>query len=152
MFAKITLVTVKKNNAVKTWSSGLVSRPEGMYLYTVDRENTATLKAVSLGINADGVAEILSGISPGDTVVVAGQTLLSDGSKVNILKQIDPPTSADETAVAVKTVKPVLGEMVSAIKTNGTVVSRTAVSVTPDAAGRLVSLYVKLVTGWRKAR
>ncbi len=144
MFAKITLVTEKKTGALKIYTSGIVNKSDGTYLYVVDGESVARLKPVTLGIKVDGVAEVVKGLSAGENVVVAGQTLISDGAKVNVLKQIDPPGNVGESALSVKTAKAVSGEMVSAIRTNGSVISKTAVSVYPDASGKLTKLTVKI--------
>jgi hypothetical protein len=41
------------------------------------------------GIRVDDQIEILSGISAGDEIVVKGQTLLDNGSKVNVISVIN---------------------------------------------------------------
>jgi multidrug efflux pump subunit AcrA (membrane-fusion protein) len=42
------------------------------------------------GILIDGVQEILDGLAPDEEVVVRGQTLLEDGSRINVIERVAP--------------------------------------------------------------
>ena len=44
-----------------------------------------TLKKVTVGIKVDDMVEILSGLEGNEKVVTKGQTLLNNGTKVNIV-------------------------------------------------------------------
>jgi membrane fusion protein (multidrug efflux system) len=46
---------------------------------------TVTQRAVKTGISVDGVTEIIEGLEPGETVVSRGQTLLENGSHVQVV-------------------------------------------------------------------
>jgi hypothetical protein len=46
---------------------------------------TVTQRAVKAGISVDGVTEIIEGLEPGETVVSRGQTLLENGSHVQVV-------------------------------------------------------------------
>jgi len=55
------------------------------------KENYVVRKRiVTPGILIDGVIEITGGLSPNEEVVVRGQTLLDDGSRVNIIDRVTP--------------------------------------------------------------
>lgn len=54
------------------------------YVYTVEN-GLAKYKKIELGQRLGGDYEILSGINPGEEVVIAGQTRLIDGTKVEII-------------------------------------------------------------------
>jgi len=94
MFAKVRVVTERKNNIVKIPAAAVISRFGEQYVFTVDRsdaENPVVRRRVIVpGILIDGVMEIQSGLEPDEEIVVRGQTLLTDGAKVNIIEQIAP--------------------------------------------------------------
>jgi RND family efflux transporter MFP subunit len=51
----------------------------------VSEEGTAVKKAVELGLEEGDLVEVLSGVSEGDNVVVAGQGALDDGQKIKTI-------------------------------------------------------------------
>jgi len=61
-----------------------VLRPSGTVVY-VPEEDTAKERVVKTGLVRDGRVEIVSGLKPGETVVVDGAGLLSNGAKVRVL-------------------------------------------------------------------
>ena len=56
------------------------------YVYVV-KGDKAEYRKVELGQRLDTEYEILSGLNPGETVVVAGQSRLKNGAKVKIVKK-----------------------------------------------------------------
>jgi multidrug efflux pump subunit AcrA (membrane-fusion protein) len=61
-----------------------VLRPAGAVVYVPDNE-TATERVVKTGLTRDGEVEILSGLKAGETVVVDGAGLLSNGAKLRVM-------------------------------------------------------------------
>jgi HlyD family secretion protein len=59
-------------------------------MWTVGADGCAHRRDVRLGLAGDGQVEVLSGLEPGEQVVVAGASLLSDGARVRI---VGGPTS-----------------------------------------------------------
>ena len=53
----------------------------------VENQNTVKIVPVTVGIVVDDMAEITSGLVAGDEVVTSGQTLLDNGSKVNVVSR-----------------------------------------------------------------
>jgi hypothetical protein len=47
-------------------------------------------RIVQPGILIDGVQEITSGLRAGEEFIVKGQTLLNDGSRINIIERVAP--------------------------------------------------------------
>lgn len=92
MFARVKLITDTRNNIVKVPVTAIVSRFGEEFIFTVNRgeKTTVSKKTVSVGIRVDDKAEILSGLSAGDEIVVQGQTLLEDGSEINIVSTTEP--------------------------------------------------------------
>jgi len=98
MFAKVRIITETKENVVKIPSSAVVNRFGEQYVFSVDNTNpqvpVARKRVIVPGIVIDGVMEIRQGLAPNEEVVVRGQTLLEEGSRVNIIEQLSP-LSAD---------------------------------------------------------
>ncbi len=59
---------------------------QGAFVYVVDDNSRVHLKTVQVGITTDTSADILSGISEGDRVVVDGTDRLSEGTEVRVRK------------------------------------------------------------------
>jgi multidrug efflux pump subunit AcrA (membrane-fusion protein) len=59
-------------------------------VWVVDAENAAHHRTIGAGLVGDGMVEILSGLSAGDRVVVAGASLLSEGARTRV---VGGPTS-----------------------------------------------------------
>ena len=86
MFARVTLnfgeinrVCVPDQAIVKQSGSG------DRFVYVVNNDGRVSYNKVELGRRIDAEYEVISGVEPGSTVVVFGQTLLAAGKKVNIL-------------------------------------------------------------------
>ncbi|MDR1219888.1 MAG: efflux RND transporter periplasmic adaptor subunit [Treponema sp.] len=101
MFAKVRIVTEKKDNIVKIPAAALISRFGEDYVFTTatDPEDPAFLIAkktiVKPGILVDNVLEIQEGLAPGQEVIVKGQTMLNDGSRVNVVEHVQPLESGE---------------------------------------------------------
>lgn len=61
----------------------VVLRPKGSVVYSI-ADNIARERPVTTGIVREGQIEIRAGVEPGETVVVDGAALLSDGAKVQV--------------------------------------------------------------------
>ena len=96
MFAKVRIITERKSNIVKIPASALLSRFGEQYVYVVeeDPENPGQTvvrkRNIVPGIQIDGILEIQSGLEPDEEIVVRGQTLLDDGSRVNVVERFTP--------------------------------------------------------------
>ena len=96
MFARVRVITERKDNIVKIPASAVISRFGEQYVFVVgkDPENPeidiAIRRIVIPGILIDGIAEIQSGLAPDEEIVIRGQTLLDDGSRVNVIERVTP--------------------------------------------------------------
>ena len=90
MFAKVKIITERKENIVKIPASAVINRFGEQYVFTVDRTEAdnpvARRKVIVQGILIDGVMEV-QGIAPDEEIVIRGHTLLSDGARVNVVEQ-----------------------------------------------------------------
>lgn len=82
MFAKVILYTVDYSGFVVMPVDSLVSKDDHYYAYVVQEDSTVQRREVTLGRTVDAVVQILDGLAEGESVVVEGQTALSDGAKV----------------------------------------------------------------------
>jgi membrane fusion protein, multidrug efflux system len=82
-----------------------VMGPAGARAVVTVRGGKSERKLVRVGPDIDGTTEVLEGLALGDTVIVAGQALLRDGSAVRIVPPIGEsaaPTNPEESAAAPK--------------------------------------------------
>ncbi|MDR0320706.1 MAG: efflux RND transporter periplasmic adaptor subunit [Treponema sp.] len=96
MFAKVRIITERKNNVVKIPTSAMLSRFGEQYVYVVEKDSenpeqsVVRKRIVVPGINIDGMLEIQSGLEADEEVVTKGQTLLNDGVRVNVIERHAP--------------------------------------------------------------
>jgi multidrug efflux pump subunit AcrA (membrane-fusion protein) len=98
MFAKVRIITEQKNDIVKIPVSAVVNRFGEQYVFVVEggsNNPTARRRPIVQGILIDGVLEVSQGLSPGDEVIVRGQSLLEDGSRINIIDRLAPLSAAN---------------------------------------------------------
>lgn len=80
MFSKVDLVLKEKKNAMIIPFDAVLGLDD-QYVY-VNRGNKAAAKHIVTGIQQDDNIEVISGLTPSDEVVVVGQRLLEEGTKV----------------------------------------------------------------------
>jgi multidrug efflux pump subunit AcrA (membrane-fusion protein) len=101
MFAKVKIITEEKNNIVKIPASAVVRRFGDTYVFSVVTDPSdpvfqiARKKLVVPGILIDDQLEIRQGLSADEEIVVRGQTLLEDGSRVNVVDRVAPLKATD---------------------------------------------------------
>lgn len=81
MFARFSIVCETRRNALVLPREAVVREDQDQVVYVV-RDGAAERRSVTIGIESGGVAEILEGISAEDRVVITGQAVLRDGSRV----------------------------------------------------------------------
>ncbi|MDR0598822.1 MAG: efflux RND transporter periplasmic adaptor subunit [Treponema sp.] len=100
MFAKVRIITEQKENIVKIPASALIRRFGETYIFVAGTDpadpafQAAKKRIVKPGIMIDGALEIEEGLRAGEEFVIKGQTLLNDGSRINIIERT-PPLSAE---------------------------------------------------------
>jgi multidrug efflux pump subunit AcrA (membrane-fusion protein) len=100
MFAKVRIITEQKDNIVKIPVTAVISRFGEQYVFTVgqDPENPEITivkkKNVVPGIIIDGIMEVQDGLAADEEIVIRGQTLLDEGSRVKVIERLAPLASA----------------------------------------------------------
>jgi membrane fusion protein (multidrug efflux system) len=81
MFARVKLFTREAQDTLVLPEQALVPQGEDQYVYRVI-DGKAVRTKVEVGLRRDSRVEIVKGVAPGDTVVVAGQLKIRDGTPV----------------------------------------------------------------------
>lgn len=82
MFARGTIRIAKHDNAVIVPKDALISNGDGVSVFTVV-DSKARYRSIRTGFQTRTEAEAVTGVNPGDELVVVGQDKLSDGVKVH---------------------------------------------------------------------
>jgi multidrug efflux pump subunit AcrA (membrane-fusion protein) len=96
MFAKVRIITEQKDNIVKIPVQAAISRFGEQYVFAVEQDpknpgiTIVKKKDIVPGIIIDGIMEIQNGLMPDEEIVIRGQTLLDEGSRVNIIERLAP--------------------------------------------------------------
>lgn len=77
------IILEEHQQAVAVPEKALVRRPAGVVVYRV-KDQQVKEQVVMTGLRQDQYIEILSGLSPGDVIVLEGAGWLSDGSRITI--------------------------------------------------------------------
>ncbi|MBR1609143.1 MAG: efflux RND transporter periplasmic adaptor subunit, partial [Kiritimatiellae bacterium] len=77
-------VVLEKREGLSVPEDAVLSRAAGTVVFVAGEDGRAREVPVAVGLRSGGRAEILSGVSPGDPVIVQGQTQLYDGRKIEV--------------------------------------------------------------------
>ncbi|MDR2097599.1 MAG: efflux RND transporter periplasmic adaptor subunit [Spirochaetaceae bacterium] len=92
MFANVKIITEEKEEVITVPETAVLQRGGEYFVYTVQGDPSdsnvkiAKRTPVSPGLNVDNMFEITEGLKAGDEVIVRGQTTLTDGSRVNVIR------------------------------------------------------------------
>lgn len=86
MFASVNILLESSNDTFSVPINTVCEDDGGSYVFVVE-DNKAVKKYVTTGLFNDTHIEIKEGISEGETVVVKGQSFLSDGSSVAVVEK-----------------------------------------------------------------
>jgi multidrug efflux system membrane fusion protein len=99
-FAEVNLASETKQAAVVVPESAVQASERGFVVYAV-QDNKARARQVQVGLRTGtGLVEIVSGLKPGETVVVEGSDRLADGIAVQPTAARPMPSSTSEAEAA----------------------------------------------------
>jgi multidrug efflux system membrane fusion protein len=90
-FVNVQLQTDVIHDAITVPAAAIRHGPNGDYVYVVDAEQVATMRAVTLGPAADEAVSVTTGLAAGDRVVTEGGDRLTDGTRVRLPDAAPPP-------------------------------------------------------------
>ena len=89
LFARAELTTDRTPDATLVSNDALIVAGTGeTYVFAVV-DSTVERRVVSLGIRSGLVSEVVDGVTPGDQLVIAGQSALNDGMQVSVTRERD---------------------------------------------------------------
>ena len=88
MYANLSILVQEKQAAVLAPRAALVTSNTQPTVYVVQPDGTVRQRQVVTGLQEGERVEILSGLQPGDQVVVAGQNALTDGAPVQVVNTL----------------------------------------------------------------
>jgi multidrug efflux system membrane fusion protein len=84
-FVTVRLRLRTDKNALVVPPAAIQRGPDGSYVYVVQANNQVTRRTVTTGYSTETIAEVTSGLNPGDVVVTDGVSRLTDNARVQIL-------------------------------------------------------------------
>jgi multidrug efflux system membrane fusion protein len=96
-FVNIRLLVDTHKDVTLMPTAGVQRGVPGTFVYLVNADSTVSVRKVTLGVTDGDRVEVISGLAPGDRIVVDGADKLRDGAKINIRTEADtanPPSPA----------------------------------------------------------
>ena len=81
MFGRFTIAYEKHADAILIPATAVVREDNEIIVYVVEN-GAAVRRPVQVGIQSDGLLEVVSGLVESDQIVLSGQSRLRDGSRV----------------------------------------------------------------------
>jgi multidrug efflux system membrane fusion protein len=81
-FVNIRLLLDTHKDVVTMSTAGIQRGVPGTFVYLIKEDNTVTVRPVKLGVTNGERIEVLSGLEPGDRIVIDGADKLREGAKV----------------------------------------------------------------------
>ena len=85
MFAEVTIVSETRDDVVVIPVESIITRSDRDFIFTVIDDSIASLRPVQVGLIENQLAEIREGLDAGEAVVVRGQSVIEEGSSVQVL-------------------------------------------------------------------
>ena len=90
MFARVELVKEVFEDAITVPLYAVITRGDNYYVF-IEKDGKAERREVALGILSGWQVQVLSGLNPGENVIVVGQRGLDDGQEVKVMKNVASP-------------------------------------------------------------
>jgi len=91
------LLEIRKNSTVIP-AAAIQRGPQGTYVFVAKPDHTAEIKPVTIAFIQENLANIASGVAPGDVVITDGQDKLQDGSPIQVRTPAAPGNQTPQPA------------------------------------------------------
>jgi membrane fusion protein, multidrug efflux system len=94
-FVNVGLLLDTHKDVTTMSASGIQRGVPGTFVYLINPDNTVSVRPVKLGVTDGDRVEVLSGLAPGDRIVIDGADKLRDGAKIVVRTETGagtPPT------------------------------------------------------------
>ena len=88
-FVNVVLLVKREHGATVIPTAAVQRGAPGTFVYLVKPDNRVAVRPIALGATDDPLSAVLSGLQPGDRVVVDGADKLSDGMQVSLRAERD---------------------------------------------------------------
>ncbi|MBV8926150.1 MAG: efflux RND transporter periplasmic adaptor subunit, partial [Bradyrhizobium sp.] len=99
-FVNVRLLLDTHKDVVTMSTSGIQRGVPGTFVYLIKDDSTVTVRPVKLGITDGDRVEVLSGVEPGDRIVIDGADKLREGAKVIVRTEADAKNPAGSAKAA----------------------------------------------------
>jgi multidrug efflux system membrane fusion protein len=89
-FVNIRLLLDTHKNVTTMSSAGIQRGAPGTFVYLINADSTVSVRPVKLGVTDGDRVEVLSGLTPGERIVIDGADKLRDGAKVIVRSDNNP--------------------------------------------------------------
>lgn len=88
-YVNISITADKKKRGIIIPETAIVQSDNVTFVYVVDENNVAKMRSIKLGEAFDGKQVIVSGLTPGERVLISGlaNRMLRDGALINVLNE-----------------------------------------------------------------
>ena len=93
-FVNIRLLLDTHKDVTTMSTAGIQRGAPGTFVYLVNADSTVSVRPVKLGVTDGDRVEILSGLTPGERIVIDGADKLRDGAKIIIRSESTPAPNA----------------------------------------------------------
>jgi len=94
-FVNIRLLLDTHKDVTTISTAGVQRGVPGTFVYLVNDDSTVSVRPVKLGVTEGDRVEVLSGLTPGDRIVIDGADKLREGAKINVRSESDPALAPD---------------------------------------------------------
>jgi multidrug efflux system membrane fusion protein len=99
-FVNIRLLLDTHKDVTTMSTAGIQRGTPGTFVYLVNADSTVSVRPVKLGATEGDRVEVLSGLAPGDRIVIDGADKLRDGAKINLRAAAGASPGPDATKAA----------------------------------------------------
>jgi multidrug efflux system membrane fusion protein len=97
-FVNIRLLLDTHKDVTTMSTAGIQRGVPGTFVYLINADSTVSVRPVKLGVTDGEHVEVLSGLQPGDRIVIDGADKLRDGAKINVRSEADAAAATGATA------------------------------------------------------
>ncbi len=104
-FINARLLVEEKRGVTLAPTAAIQRNSQSTYAYVVKPDSTVTVRTLTVGVTEGDDSEIISGLAPGEVIVMTGVDKLQEGSKVNAQIPADSPAPSPATNHKEKSLK-----------------------------------------------
>lgn len=94
-FVNVRLLLDTHKDVTTISTAGVQRGVPGTFVYLVNADSTVSVRPVKLGVTDGDRVEVVSGLTPGDRIVIDGADKLRDGAKITVRSEAAPARAPD---------------------------------------------------------